>query len=98
MVGTDAYFLLCYEVSSETVYMNPSYSTCYYYFTNDVEDFSSDLTVSLYPNPVSDVAYIKITGPSTGAIRTIDRITSYNVCYTKLLRVMDRLARDEYAD
>ena len=52
----EMYYLLCYHVNEEVVYVNPDYDTCDIPYS--VEENTEDNGISVYPNPANEVVNI----------------------------------------
>ena len=52
----EMYYLLCYHVNEEVVYVNPDYDTCDIPYS--VEENTADNGISVYPNPANEVVNI----------------------------------------
>jgi hypothetical protein len=60
-IGDDGYSLLCFEENGIFKYHNPSYTNCY--VVTGIETISGpEITVSVNPNPVTEISTVRITG------------------------------------
>jgi len=66
-VGEDGYGLLCFEENGVLKYQNPYYTDCY--IATGIESLDSQVvTVSVSPNPVTDISTIRINGMKENSI------------------------------
>ncbi|MCX6248860.1 MAG: T9SS type A sorting domain-containing protein [Bacteroidetes bacterium] len=60
-VGEDGYSLLCFKEDGLLLYQNPYFTDCYV-VTGITPNRNRDVTVSVYPNPVSGTSAFRING------------------------------------
>ncbi|MFZ5939601.1 MAG: hypothetical protein ACOYXB_03420 [Bacteroidota bacterium] len=70
--GADAFILLCYSKEETLEYLNPSYSTCWYSFSNGIEQETTALSISIEPNPVSELSVIRVRGGIEGRMYRLE--------------------------
>lgn len=70
--GADAFILLCYSKEETLEYLNPSYSACWYSFSNGIEQETAALSISVEPNPVSEHSVIRIRGGIEGRMYSLE--------------------------
>ena len=63
LTGGDDYTLLCYYEEDEMLFKSSLYNLCYYPIVDIPEINQGEGDVSLFPNPVNDISYLKIQNP-----------------------------------
>ena len=76
---------MLYEVITTKPDTQPTYTTNWYFISNSLIHFKADSKPKLNVGINTKVSKVLTSKPPTTVIAN-GRITSYNVCYTKLLR------------
>jgi hypothetical protein len=71
LVGGDSFQLLCYFENDLQVYQNPSYTSCYYFWTG-IDDKTFKENLRIYPNPMTNTSTIFIENHVPGKTYTLE--------------------------
>ena len=63
----EMYYLLCYHVDNDVIYVNPEYNTC---DIDDIEENMAENGIEVYPNPAKD--FVKILNDNNLNIKNIE--------------------------
>jgi hypothetical protein len=73
LVGRDAYELLCYYENEDLLFHNEDYQDCNYSSNTGVEDMNYRTRVSLFPNPLTNISKLDLSGiPEATSVRIFD--------------------------
>jgi hypothetical protein len=62
LVERDAYELLCYYENEDLLFHNEDYPDCNYSRNTGVEDVNYRTRISLFPNPVTNISRLDLSG------------------------------------